>query len=608
MAENAELVTGSASAPGDLPLQAVKARLQALGNQFRHDNTLAPMEPTAADPVVVSATAGISMGVESATLHYTVDGSAPDGDALECSMELVDTTWGVESGYVDRWQATIGPFPDGTAVRYRISGKTRAGDVRAHDGGGLWFREGEAGLTTFAFSVRDERLRLPTWFHDAVTYQIFLDRFRRDDGWDDGLGPTVIHGGSLQGVASALPHLESLGVGCVWLSPVGPSPSYHRYDQTDFFAVDSRLGTMDHLRSLIEDVHSRGMRIILDFVPSHVSWLMPEFVAAQHDRSVPSFDWFVFDEWPHRYRRFLGIAPHLVSLNGSDPGLRRYLIDSAIHWVTEVGFDGFRLDHAIGHGSDFWVEFTSAVTAARPDAAIFGEVTDTLDMLRGYAGRIPGVLDFPLARLMRDVIARGRGDAADLIGGISAEGRYLNEGPDRVTFLDNHDINRFLFLAGEDTRRLALGLLCLLTLPYPPVIYYGTEIGLSQPQDKDAGGLAGDHLLRPDMPWNPSGWNHDVLRLVRDLIAVRTRHAATRSGRWRPLIAEGRVAAYRLVGDTVLDVYLNLAETPAEVPVGERRDMVLPVGEAGVDAGVLQLGGLSGAVLSGVEGALGGVG
>src|SRR5262249_32842927 len=148
--------------------------------------------------------------------------------------------------------------------------------IWAQDGQGFWFHaSGEQAITTFAYSVEDSATRSPAWVQDAVIYQIFLDRFRTDA--PEGLSstnadPQQLHGGTLRGVKDALPYLADLGVNCLWLSPIHPAESYHRYDATDFFAVDPRLGTNADLKALTDHAHALGMRVLLDFVPSHFSW------------------------------------------------------------------------------------------------------------------------------------------------------------------------------------------------------------------------------------------------------------------------------------------------------------------------------------------------
>lgn len=587
-----------ASAPGDLPFPALIERQTLLGSQFRHDNTISPTAPKPGERVRVTATSGATMLIERAEIWYTTDGSWPGADSERVPMAIAAVDWTPRTRFVNEWQGVIPGQPEGTAVRYKIAGYTAESDDTpacfAHDGSGFWFFIGDSGITTFAYRVRQKAVTLPDWMADAVIYHIFIDRFHPgtvDGRFPADLDPNERHGGTLRGITQSLDYLSELGVNCLWLSPIGPADTYHRYDQKDFFGIDPELGTEAELRALIAALHERGMRIILDFVPSHTSWKMPEFLAAQQNQNAPSYDWFVFNEWPHDYRNFLNRVPFLPSFDTESDSARRYLIDSAIHWVRDFGFDGLRLDHSIGHGMDFWVQFSNEVEAARPDVALFGEATDTPENLRSMHGRLQGFLDFPLAQLMRLVFGRGSWGVRELAGTMAAYQRFMAGGPGRVTFFDNHDMNRLLFEAGNDTRRVKLAALCLLSLPYPPVIYYGTEIALFQERDKNDGGIGGDHEIRRDMLWDTAEWDEDLLAFFKTLIGLRHDHAALRRGSWRPLVAdvEKQVYGYRMADETAeLVVLFNLNDSPQQITLDglERVDRLMSVnGDVAVEFG-----------------------
>jgi cyclomaltodextrinase len=531
------------TAPGDLPISFINMRGVMRREQFRHDNTLVPLAPEPDKPVEVWATSGEAFRIVHAAVYYTVDGTIPTLASPAVPMQVGAVEWDARAGYLTRWRSVLPPQPAGTIVRYRIAGKLgneaippaeEEPPVWAHDGLGLWFREpGPRGITTFAYNVEPAGSGLPDWADDAVIYQIFLDRFHPgtpDGEFPTNHGPWTIHGGTLRGVTQSLPYLEALGVTCLWLSPFCSSPSYHRYDATDYFTVDPALGTLSDLRALTDEAHARGMRVMMDFVPSHCSRKHPAFAAAQRDRDAPTVSWFTFDEWPDRYRSFLNMVPDLPSFNADDPGARSYLLQSAVHWLREGGIDAFRLDHAIGLSMDFWVAFRAATRHADPQVFSVGEATDTPDSLRRYRHRLDAVLDFPLARALRRTFALGDWDLGLFDGFLTAYSHYMSTGPATVSFLDNHDMDRFLFVAEGDTRRLKLAALCLCTLEPTPALYYGTEIGLSHQHDIADKSFDGDAEARKDMPWREDQWDHDLLRFFRALIRLRRDQPALRRG------------------------------------------------------------------------------
>lgn len=604
-----------ATAPGDLPRAAVEERFAAQRVQFRHDNTILPLAPVPDRPVQIRAIAGAEVPLAGARVFYTTDGTVPSLTSATADMEIAGVDWDVRTGYRTMWRATIPAQSVGTVVRYRIAGYSlesqgwsREPDVWAHDGQGFWFRfPGERGITTFAYQVEPPGPPLPSWARQAVIYQIFLDRFHPGilvPSWPHAGTDSTRHGGTLLGVTEALPYLADLGVNCVWLSPLLPSQTYHRYDGTDYYAVDPALGSIADLQGLVAGAHSRGMRVLLDFVPSHCSWHHPAFQAAQRDRDAPSASWFTFDHWPDTYRCFLQRVPHLPSFNTDDPGVRRYLIDSALFWVRECGIDGFRIDHVIGASMDFWVALRAALHGVRPDILTAGEATDTPDAVRRYRSRLDGILDFPLARALRHTFAVGDWDVGQLDSFLVSYERFMADGPGQVSFLDNHDMDRFLFVAGGDVRRLALAALCQFTLPPTPTIYYGTEIGMSQQHSSQALGLGGDAEARRDMPWDPESWNQELRSLYRRLIALRRELAALPSGERHTVHLDPLAGTYAYVrrlsgpGDDVM-VAFNLASTTARIPLpAGARDVLLAVGGAAVEGQTLSLEGRSGAMLA----------
>jgi glycosidase len=549
-----------ATAPGDLPIAAVLARRASLRGQFRHDNTIDPLAPRPDAPVVVDATCGEECWLDRAVLYYTVDGRMPDASSAHHTRSLPmargAVEWEARAGYLTHWHAQIPAQPTGTIVRYRIAGwrqgaDSPAPDAWAQDGQGFWFRfPTDQGISTFAYRVESHGASanpLPDWVRDAVIYQIFLDRFH--PGTTDGRRtpdgePRAIHGGNLRGVRLALPYLAELGVTCLWLSPISAAKTYHRYDALDYYTVDPTLGTTRDLKTLVSDAHRRKMRVIVDFVPSHLSHHHPAFEEAQRDPTATTRSWFTFYHWPDSYRSFLDAAPSLPSLNTDDPGAREHIIGSALHWIRDCGVDGFRLDHAIGPSMDFWVAFRAATQAARCDVFTVGEATDTPDSLRRFRQRLDGVLDFPLARALRLAFGTCEWDVARLDAFLDAYDAYMASGPGRVSFLDNHDMDRFLAVAGGDVEKLKVAALCQFTLAPPPTVYYGTEIGMSQPVLFADPGSDGDAEARRDMPWDRDLWNAHLLNFYRELIQIRRSHATLRSGDRRRVHLDANAGTY----------------------------------------------------------------
>ena len=169
----------------------------------------------------------------------------------------------------------------------------------------------------------------------------------------------------------------------------------------------------------------------------------------------------------------------------------------------------------------FWSAFRVATRRAKADAAIFGEITDTPALMRSYTGRMDGVLDFHLLDLLRGFFAFQSIAVSQFDRAVRQHFAYFGQALVLPSFLDNHDMNRFLWIANGDTRRLKLAALCQFTLPQPPIVYYGTEVGLSQRQA--VGRL---EEARLPMLWDEQQ-DRDLLDFYQRLIHLRRQTSAT---------------------------------------------------------------------------------
>jgi glycosidase len=239
------------------------------------------------------------------------------------------------------------------------------------------------------------------------------------------------------------------------------------------------------------------------------------------------------------------------------------LLEAARFWLG-FGVDGFRLDYAIGPVPDFWADFRKETRQAKPDCWTFGEVVDPPDRQLSFDGLIDGCLDFMLLEALRQTFAFGRWEAQRFASFLDRHEAFFPEDFSRPSFLDNHDMNRFLWACSGDKRRLRLAALCQFTLNGPPVIYYGTESGLSQERDIRQGGWGIPEEARQPMNWD--SLDDDLLEFYRGLGALRKTHPCLSRGERKLVTAEGGILAYRRsLGEEQLTVVMNLSEKPAEV-------------------------------------------
>ncbi len=456
--------------------------------------------------------------------------------------------------YLQSWQVTLPPQPDKSIVRYRIKATPADGSEP------IWADDGEI----FSYYVGSSEP--PAWSREAIVYQIFPDRFYPGNGrsWNSVQSLNDIYGGTLRGIIDKLDYIAEMGFNTIWINPFFPDESHHGYHATDYFSVNPRLGTMDDIRELVEAAHSKGIRLLLDFVANHWGSQHHSFQEAIRDPNSPYIDWYNWIDYPHDYETFFGVMD-LPQVNVNHPGVRQYLMDSLRFWLGEVGFDGLRLDYALGPTHDFWTKLRATVKQINPDAWVFGEVVETPTTVLSYEGRLDGCLDFSLAQALRDTFALQRTTVSEFASFLVKHERFFPENFSRPSFLDNHDMNRFYFCTGHNLQKLKLAALCQFTLAGPPIVYIGSEVGVQQQMGMSEEGSAGMEENRQPMLWGDEQ-DADLRDYFHWLIQFRKKHPALWSGRSHIIHADDHTLIYVRANETeMIWVGLNVSNKVREV-------------------------------------------
>lgn len=383
-----------------------------------------------------------------------------------------------------------------------------------------------------------------SWFSEAVIYHIVIDRFA---GYQPHLSwrKPAFMGGNLKGIIDKADYLAELGVNTVWLSPLCSTSAYHGYHITDFYQAEPRFGSMEEVVNLLNTFHKKNIRVILDFVANHCAASHPYFCDAMNDRRSKYRKWFYFKKADNKYLTFLHYND-LPKINLNCPEAFRHITESAKFWLS-LGFNGLRLDHVVGPSNLFWRAFSSEVKKQFPEAVLIGEAwlegvrfrhlptlgiqhkysrwifgLDPADVQLEYKNSLDGVLDFYFRHRITEFIAWKQDYLAykgDLQRAMEKHYARFPAGFFLPSFIDNHDMNRFLFDCGQDLEKLKAALAFQFSLPQPPVIYYGTETGLSHTEPIGGDVPPYDLPARKPMPW--SHLNYDLIGFVKQLIAQR---------------------------------------------------------------------------------------
>ncbi len=377
-----------------------------------------------------------------------------------------------------------------------------------------------------------------------VMYLIMPDRFSNGNPGNDfpegalekpdREAPFGRHGGDLAGIENHLDYIRDLGVTAIWLNPViannQTQSSYHGYSFTDFYKIDTRLGTLQEYKRLIEKCHQNGLKMVQDMVANHIGtghWWMSDMPAEDwvHPAGNPlvrtnfKIETVVDPNASPKEREIFEKGWFDVSmpdLNQTNLFVAKYLIQNTIWWICETGIDGIRMDTYPYNDKEYMARWCREVLREFPAFGITGEIwvdqpavcayfTEGGLVRDGYKGTLPSSTDFPLYFALSKGLSEEGGWEAGLnrvYVALSQDFLY-KDAAKNVTFIDNHDLSRFITTQKGNVAKLKQGLAMLLTIRGIPQLYYGAEIL-----------MAGDGASHPDVRKDfPGGWPGDSLNL-----------------------------------------------------------------------------------------------
>lgn len=463
------------------------------------------------------------------TLFYRVAGT-PGWSELPLKFHT-------QSGNNKYFTATIpaGTAQAGQSIEYyfRIAYSDRD-TTFVHASGATWsavtLNEATARANVFSIKVQPTpppAFPSPSDWRNVNIYQILTDRFYDGDPANNTLSPSTftpgngrrVHGGDFKGIEEKLDYIEALGANAIWISPivlnVGHS-AYHGYGAHDFYQISPHWGTLADLQSMVNAAHERGIYVILDIVAGHTGNRIGSSNAAwstTYSQTGYPLQWNdpnvtyppPFDKLDH-FHNHGAIAGNYFDPNqilGEFPGglddlktetsyVRTRMAEIYSYWIEQANLDGFRLDTVKHIDMGFWQSFNPAIrqhanSIGKTNFFQLGEVYDGSDAKLGsYTGTKAGgayandsVLDFALYYRINDVFARATGNTKQIEDRYNAiAANYHADAQMRlVTFLDNHDLTRFMNSANanNNTGRLRVATSFLYSSRGIPCLYYGTE-------------------------------------------------------------------------------------------------------------------------------------
>lgn len=369
---------------------------------------------------------------------------------------------------------------------------------------------------------------LPSWLRGCTLYEVFVDRYRKHKDKPGNLswqnrppGNDFYHkatfGGSLQGILHSLAfdgkYLQTLGIGCIYMTPIFQSPSNHKYDTEDYYNIDGSFGDKKDLVNLVNVAHDNNIRVILDGVFNHCS----ENLRVEHNgQNVSVFkdietkgEKSFFYNWAERnsdgsIRGFANLS-HIPILNTMDIKCANYLTGVVEYWTKLANIDGWRLDVANELGDDFVKSIKEKLNAMPSSKWLLGEILHDGNHWVN-SEMLQGITNHHWRELVIDYL-KGNISSAFFDG-------YMHnlwlQYPSTfqigvVNYLSNHDTERIMTAIGMGDdysvkiKKSAIAAVLLFTFPGTPMVYYGDEIGMEGGSDPDC---------RKRMEWDETLWEH----------------------------------------------------------------------------------------------------
>lgn len=408
------------------------------------------------------------------------------------------------------------------------------------------------------------------WASDSIFYHIYPLGFCGAPEQNDR---TLTPVSRLEKISSWIPHLRNLHVNALYLGPLFESTA-HGYDTADYYHVDRRLGTNETLAKLTRELHTHGIKVVLDGVFNHVGrdfWAFRDvqqhgkesrfcgwFQGLDFSKRSPFGDSFSYEGWSGNF--------DLVKLNLHTEEVRQHLFQAIQYWVEEFEIDGLRLDVADCLDTQFMRDLRTFCHSLDPDFWLMGEVIHgnyadwanpamlhSVTNYEAYKGLYSSLVDknyFEIAYSLNREFGKD---------GIYREIALYN-------FADNHDVDR-VATSLKNPHHL-YPLYCLLfTMPGVPSIYYGSEWGLEGKRTNTT-----DRPLRPNLDLSQLQRNSpqpDLPKVIARLAAIRLQSLALRYGDYKEIFAAAEQLAFsRSIENETTIVILNATtKTPSDIRI-----------------------------------------
>ena len=450
-------------------------------------------------------------------------------------------------------------------------------------------------------TVFNEKSSSAKWMQGGIMYHIFVDRFNKsgkckpkksaimNNDWYSGIPQfadvpggyvenNMFFGGDLYGIIEKLDYIESLGVTCLYLSPIFDAYSNHKYDTGDYMSVDSMFGSEKALEELIKEAKKRDMHIIFDGVFNHTGSDSIYFnkegnynsLGAYQSKESPYYEWYNFRNYPDDYECWWDVKI-LPRVNSNNQSYKNYILgDGGVieKWMKK-GIDGFRLDVADELSDDFLKTLNNKLKSINPEGVVYGEVWEdasnkiAYDKRKKYflGGELDSVMNYPFREAIIEYLKYGNYDKFYSTCKMLSSHYPKHNADLLMNLLGTHDTERILTVLGVDsvdgftnqelstkkmTRTeyskakalLKLAYAIVATVPGVPCIYYGDEAGMQGYRDP---------FNRLPFPWGKE--DNEILEFYQKIGKIRRQEEVFKGGLFNLLECNSDILAFARYND-----------------------------------------------------------
>lgn len=398
-------------------------------------------------------------------------------------------------------------------------------------------KAGAANYFRMPYFQEVDRFKSPQWVKDTIWYQIFPERFANGNTSNDPEGTLPwgskapdredFFGGDLQGVIDNLDYLVDLGINGIYFCPIFKAHSNHKYDTIDYYEIDPDFGDKETFKTLVEEAHKRGIKIMLDAVFNHMGYHSPQWQdVIKNEEKSEYADWFHIHSYPVEFGTngneegattvsydTFAFTPRMPKLNTANPDVQKYLLDIATYWIKEFDIDAWRLDVANEVDHNFWKLFYKETVVLKDDFYILGEIWhSSQSWLQG--DEFHAVMNYAFTETIENFFVYEGISADKMISGLNEQLMLYRQQTNEVMFnmLDSHDTARLLTIAKEDKEVAKMTLAFTFLQHGQPCVYYGTEVGMTGENDPDC---------RKCMVWDKEEQDLVFYEFMKELIALR---------------------------------------------------------------------------------------